>query len=79
MRHRSSAATVDRSSAHFDAVQARSDTRAAPTPLPRPHAACYVICCEKLILGWTPYKDVHVAAVVTTLGARWFVTYLGRS
>jgi hypothetical protein len=33
-RHRSSAAAVDVGSAHFDAVQVSSDTRAAPIPLP---------------------------------------------
>ena len=42
MRHRSSAATVDISSPQSDAVQAGSDTRAAPTPLPRRRAAQYV-------------------------------------
>ena len=35
-RHRSSAAAVDVSSAQTDAIQAGSDTRAAPIPLPPP-------------------------------------------
>ena len=38
-RHRSYAATIRVSSTHMGAVQAGSDTRAAPTPLPRPDAA----------------------------------------
>ena len=42
-RHRSSAAAVGGSSAQSDAVQTSSDTRAAPTPLPRPDALHYVI------------------------------------
>jgi hypothetical protein len=43
VRHRSSAAAVDVGSAHLDAVQAGSDTRAAPTPLPAADAVHYVI------------------------------------
>ena len=39
MKHRSSTATVDVSSAQLHAVQAGSDTRVAPDPLPRPDAA----------------------------------------
>jgi hypothetical protein len=35
-RHRSSAGAVGISSAPLDVLQAGSDTRAAPTPLPRP-------------------------------------------
>ena len=43
-RHRRSATAVDVSSAQLDAVQTSLDTRAAPTPLPRPRCRALRYC-----------------------------------